>query len=152
MTVPEKPGADAPKDEIAFIEELMFQSGRPVLIALANKQGFAFPDTIFVAWDGGPEVARAISAAMPFLKEARVVIVASVGQLKFGSEPADHVASHLKLHAVHATSLAARVEKGEDAEAVFLRHADKTLISLSWALTRIAAGAKSFGATSRATC
>ena len=125
LSVLAKPGDDAPKDEIELIEEVMFQSGRPVLIAPANRKGFSFPDTVFVAWDGGREAARAISAAMPILKEARLVIVASVGKLSFGSEPANHVASHLKLHGVHATSLAARLERGEEAETVFLRHAEK---------------------------
>ena len=125
LSVLAKPGADAPKDEVELIEEVMFQSGRPVLIAPANEKGFDFPETIFVAWDGGREAARAISTAMPILREARLVIVATVGELKSGGEPADHAASHLRLHGVHATSLAARLEKGEDAEAVFLRHAEK---------------------------
>jgi nucleotide-binding universal stress UspA family protein len=120
-----KSDADAPQDEIELIEELVFRSGRPVFIAPSSKKTFAFPETVMVAWDGGSEAARAVAAAMPILKEARLVIVTSVGEIASGSEPADHVASYLKLHGVRATSLAARVDKREDAEEAFLMHADK---------------------------
>ena len=116
-------GPDAPQDELELIKELVFQSGRPVLIVPGDAKPFEFPDTIMVAWDGGREAARAIAAAMPILQQARDVTVASVGAIRTGAEPADHVVSHLKLHGVHASSLAARLEKGDDAEETFLSHA-----------------------------
>ncbi len=124
MAVVAKSAADTPQDEIELIEELVFQSGRPVLITPVGRKDVAFPGTIMIAWDGGCEAARAIAAAMPILKEARLVIVTSVGEIKSGGEPVDHVATYLGLHGVHATTLAARPDKGETAEEAFLRYAD----------------------------
>ncbi|MEL7491479.1 MAG: universal stress protein [Pseudomonadota bacterium] len=120
LTVLGKSAGEAPQDEVELIEELVFQSGRPVLIAPSAASDFEFPETVVVAWDGGREAARAIAAALPILKEARHVIVASVGETRYGCEPPGHAASHLKLHGVHATSLSAKLGKGEDPEEAFL--------------------------------
>ena len=120
-----KSGADAPQDEIELIEQLVFQSGRPVLIAPTTMKSFAFPETIMVAWDGGREAARAIAAAMPILKGAHLVIVTSVGEIGLGDEPVENAAMHLKLNGVHAMSLTAKAENGESPQAAFLRHAEE---------------------------
>lgn len=125
MAVLAKTGADATPDEVELMEDLVFQSARPVLFAPTGKPAFTFPETIIVAWDGGREAARAMAAAMPILKEARSVVVASVGDIPAGGETAAAASAYLKLHGVQATAMAARLDKGDKAEDAFLTHAAK---------------------------
>ena len=125
LSVLAKTGKDAPVYEFEVIEEIIFQSGRAVLLIDGDRPLREFPETILIAWNGGKEAARAITAAMPILKQAKLVIVTSVGELPWASEPPEHVASYLKLHGVHATHLNARLNKGVDPEEEFMAHAKK---------------------------
>lgn len=125
LTVFGRSTGDAPAHEYDTIEEVLFQSGRSVLLVDSQRQFLRFPETVFVAWNGGREAARALSAALPILKHAKLVIIITVGDLPWGVEPPEHVSSYLRLHGVHATHLNARLEKGADAEEEFLAHAEK---------------------------
>ncbi|MEM9494706.1 MAG: universal stress protein [Pseudomonadota bacterium] len=102
-------------------EELIFQSGRPVMMVDAEAPMTAFPETIAIAWNGGREAARAVVAAMPVLVAATAVIVVTVGDTPAGVEPPEHLVSFLRLHGVHASHLSAHAEKGEDQEEAFMR-------------------------------
>lgn len=63
-----------------FIESMVLNLGRPVL--LLPQTGYLPQkfDTIIVAWDGGREATRAVADALPILKGARVVKVLSVSE------------------------------------------------------------------------
>ena len=60
-----------------FIEDLLVDCGRPVLIANSMAQP-SLTGTIMVCWKDTPESARAVSAAMPYLTRADRVMVVSV--------------------------------------------------------------------------
>jgi nucleotide-binding universal stress UspA family protein len=62
-----------------FLEQLLVGCGRPVLIA-GPSAAPAFAGTIMVCWKESPEAARAVNAAMPFLRHARRVVVASIAE------------------------------------------------------------------------
>lgn len=62
-----------------FIERLLVGSGRPLLIANAAPPP-TLTGTIMVCWRETAEAARAVSAAMPFLINARRVVVVTVGE------------------------------------------------------------------------
>lgn len=110
--------------ERSLAEELVFQSGRPVF-AVSGETGLkTFPKTIMLAWDGGREAARALREAAPVLQDARTVIVATMGKLRWGAEPPESAAAFLRLHKVRATHLRGRPEKNEDSAEALLRHAD----------------------------
>ncbi len=72
---------DSPADYVtlqqAIYEELVFQTGRPVLIVPPGISTFA-AKRIVVAWDGSPRAARALSDAMPFLVDAEHVELTTV--------------------------------------------------------------------------
>lgn len=87
--------------EASFIEELIFQSGRPVLIAPAGKFDRT-PRRILVAWNGGREAARALSAAMPLFEETDAVSVFTIGRLPADREGPEKAAELLRLHGVKA--------------------------------------------------
>jgi nucleotide-binding universal stress UspA family protein len=60
------------------IEEALMHSGRPVLLAPAEPpSGIGY--VVAVAWNGSPEGARALAAALPFLEQADAVTLITSG-------------------------------------------------------------------------
>jgi nucleotide-binding universal stress UspA family protein len=117
ITFMAKPQPDAPGYEIDLIAEIIFQSGGPVLI-VDDDAMTKFPETVFVAWNGGREAARALGASIPILKQAQHVFVATIGEPEWACEPPETVAAYLKLHGVHATAL--HLKRDKNAEVDFL--------------------------------
>jgi len=68
-------GPDSVELSEGFVEVLT-RSGRPILLSAQAPSGIA--RRVVVGWDGGASAARAISAAMPFLKKAENVVVLSI--------------------------------------------------------------------------
>ncbi|OFX01552.1 MAG: hypothetical protein A3E78_08890 [Alphaproteobacteria bacterium RIFCSPHIGHO2_12_FULL_63_12] len=87
-----------------LIEEAIFQSGRPVLIAPVGKLERT-PRRILVAWNGGREAARALSSAMPLFEETDAALVLSIGALPSDLEGPEKAAELLRLHGVKAEAL-----------------------------------------------
>jgi nucleotide-binding universal stress UspA family protein len=94
-------GAEIGFPDASLIEEAIFQSARPVLIAPSGKLERT-PRRITVAWNGGREAARALTAAMPLFQEAEIVSVLSVGSLPGDLEGPEKAAELLRLHGVKA--------------------------------------------------
>lgn len=93
-------GADDPRWE--RFEALVLGGTRPVLSAPdAAELAEAFK-TIVVAWDGGPEAARAAAAAAPFLTRAKSVTVLHVGDEAEDLEPLAAFARWLDRHGVES--------------------------------------------------
>jgi nucleotide-binding universal stress UspA family protein len=62
----------------ATLEDALFESGRPVMM-VPKTTGAHLGDTIAIAWNGSTETAATVALAMPFLKQARQVVVVAVG-------------------------------------------------------------------------
>jgi len=62
-----------------FLEQLLIGCGRPVLISNSAPPS-TLTGTIMVCWKESAEAARAVSAAMPFLTNAKRVVVVSVAE------------------------------------------------------------------------
>ena len=58
------------------IEAAVFGSGRPLMLAPATEP-VSLGTAVAIAWDGGPTAARAVTAALPFLREAGTVAILS---------------------------------------------------------------------------
>ncbi|MDN2565975.1 universal stress protein [Aquibium sp. A9E412] len=70
---------DASSDQIANVEALIFETGRPVLfVPYAGRTNGPVFKRILVAWNGTRESARATFDALPFLKQAEAVEVLTV--------------------------------------------------------------------------
>jgi nucleotide-binding universal stress UspA family protein len=85
-----------------FIEQLLVQSGRPVLISPSTSRQ-SLTNTVMVCWRETPESVRALNAALPFLANAKRVLVTSVAEK--GEDAADSVGAtvrQLSLHGVPA--------------------------------------------------
>jgi nucleotide-binding universal stress UspA family protein len=99
---------DSPKEYFAvgraLVEELLFHTGRPVIVLPANVKAFK-AKRIVVAWDGTARAARALNDAMPFLTSAEYVELASVLKEKDLTKlvPGAEAAPHLSRHGIDAT-------------------------------------------------
>jgi nucleotide-binding universal stress UspA family protein len=69
-------GGNAAERQLASgdVGEIILKSGRPVLMAAAERPGSAI-ETVAIAWKNTPEAAHAVSAALPILGKAHRVIV-----------------------------------------------------------------------------
>ncbi len=81
----------------------LFESGRPVLV-MPGQSNSTLGETILLAWNGGTETARAISMSMPFLAQAKKVLVLTVEGATVPGPPGDAVAQHLKRNGIRASS------------------------------------------------
>jgi nucleotide-binding universal stress UspA family protein len=102
LTVLGRPTSGHAEPSMATLEAVLFESGRPILIApptVPTKLG----DTIAIAWNGSTETARATAFAMPLLQQARRVIVLTVegGPLHEGP-PGEELARNLRYNGVAA--------------------------------------------------
>jgi nucleotide-binding universal stress UspA family protein len=66
--------------------------------------------TIMVAWKDTPEAARALTAAMPLLTEAKRVVVTAVEERKASVNSAATVASQLAWHGVRSEAQTIKAE------------------------------------------
>src|SRR5271155_2780073 len=62
----------------ATLEDALFESGRPVMM-VPKVIGPHLGETIAVAWNGSTETALTVAVGMPFLKQAKHVVVVAVG-------------------------------------------------------------------------
>ena len=62
----------------ATLEDALFESGRPVMM-VPKVLPPTLGETIAIAWNGSTETALTVALAMPFLKQAKHVVVVAVG-------------------------------------------------------------------------
>lgn len=96
------------------IEELIFESGRP-LIVLPTERPFEYsPEIVFVAWDGSRPAARAVHDAIPILQQAALTeIITVTGEKQLNRIPSgEDLVKHLGAHNIRARSGSIRYEGG----------------------------------------
>ena len=76
LIVVEQPAKLASLTE-ATLEDALFESGRPVLMA-PPRRAATIGGTVVVAWNGSTETARTVALAMPFLTQAQDVQIVTV--------------------------------------------------------------------------
>lgn len=72
-----RPSQGQPVPSMATLEAALFESGRPILIIPATVPA-TIGESIVIAWNGSTETARAVAFAMPFLRQAKRVVVLTV--------------------------------------------------------------------------
>ncbi len=96
------PGALTPA--MNTLETVLFESGRPVLIAPPNAPQ-ALARNVVVAWNASTETARAVAFAMPFLQSAERVTVLTVEGALVPGPSGEEVANSLRRHGVNADAI-----------------------------------------------
>lgn len=98
-------------EEMSLIEEAIFQSGGPVLVAPPGSVERT-PRRIAIAWNGGREAARALGAGLPLFAQADAVAVITVGGAEGGVEGPERAAELLRLHGVKAEAIRRQAGEG----------------------------------------
>jgi nucleotide-binding universal stress UspA family protein len=100
-----RPYGDPRSDERAE-ETVLFKSGHGCLFVPPGGTPPADYETIFIAWKNSREAARAVAAAMPFLRRASQVVVGIVEEEgageQFGDEPGADIGRYLSRHGITA--------------------------------------------------
>ena len=116
VTVLGRPTSGHAEPSMATLEAVLFESGRPILIApptMPTKLG----ETIAIAWNGSTETARATAFAMPFLKQAdRVVIITVEGGPSHQGPAGEQLARNLRLNGVAAEATTVKAERRSTGE------------------------------------
>ena len=105
-------GRDGAPD-MGVLEEVIFQSGRPVLVPAASGNNEA-PRRIAIAWNGSREAARALAAATPFIEIANAASVVTIGDLPVGAPGPKAATELLHLHGAPADIVTAPSEKSTE--------------------------------------
>ena len=101
------------------LETVLFESGRPILIAPPNSPQ-ALADNVVIAWNGSTETARAVAFAMPFLQSAEKVTVLAVEGAMVPGPSAAEVAESLRRNDVAADSVNAPGKRSPAAAGVVM--------------------------------
>ena len=88
-------------------QEILFQSGGPVLFIPYTHKGPFEPKRIGIAWDGSRLAARALRDAVPLLARAQAITIISVNEAQAPSDPS---AAALTAHLARR-GLAAHIER-----------------------------------------
>ncbi|MBM3554864.1 MAG: universal stress protein [Alphaproteobacteria bacterium] len=95
-----QPGDEPPIGTEGLVDELVFSTGRPVLVVPYAGRYATFGKRVLVAWKGGREAARAVSDAIPFMKKADLVTVLTINAKGAGHIPGQDIAAFLARHGV----------------------------------------------------
>lgn len=114
-----------------LLKEVLFDSGRPVIVVPPDWSGAAAPGKVVVAWDGTAKAARAIGDALPLLQAAaEVEVVAVSGDLDVSKRmDAADMAAHLSRHCKRVTMTNLPAQNG-DVAATLGSHAHLTRANL----------------------
>jgi len=88
-----------------FLEALILETGRPVLVIPFAGEFPTVGKRALVAWNGGREVARALHDAMPLMAGAQAKILTSqtsAKEMRADATPSDHAARALMRHGIAA--------------------------------------------------
>jgi nucleotide-binding universal stress UspA family protein len=95
LTIVLQPESDRDTFDNTMPQEILFQSGGPVLFIPYTHKGPFEPRRIGIAWDGSRLAARALRDAAPFLARAQAITIISVNEPQ---APADASAAALTAH------------------------------------------------------
>ncbi len=118
-----RPVAGQAAPRMSTLEEALFNSGRPVLVAppVAPK---ALGSNVVIAWNGSTETARVVSFAMPLLLRAQKVTVLTAAGGMVPGPAGEQVARTLRINGVPAQALDAENEGRSVGETILKIAAD----------------------------
>jgi nucleotide-binding universal stress UspA family protein len=94
-----RPGTGRGDPRRATLESVLFEAGRPILIA-PRKAPEKIGETIVISWNRSTETARTVGFAMPLLKRAKRIVVLSVSGAMSPGPSAEALAKSLQRHAL----------------------------------------------------
>jgi nucleotide-binding universal stress UspA family protein len=116
-----RPGAERGDARMATAESLLFDSGRPILLAPPVAPA-VLGETVVIAWNQSIEIARATAFSMPILKRAKKVFVLTIPENKVAGPTGEQFAHNLRFHGIEAEAVD-RSGKGRSHGEAILEHA-----------------------------
>jgi nucleotide-binding universal stress UspA family protein len=104
VTVVGRPSGSAAGPRLSLLEAVVFESGRPILIAPPVAPS-VMGDSVMIAWNFSTETARATALAMPILQQARRVRVLTVEGVSATGPSGDELARTLNLNGIPADAV-----------------------------------------------
>ena len=111
LTVLPHPKREADAAGSDALHAVLFDSGRPVLIA-PRQAPASLGTRCAVAWNGTHQGAAALAAILPWLRKAEAVRVLYAAEYQRRDPPASEVLPYLAMHGVSADAAEFRVEGG----------------------------------------
>jgi nucleotide-binding universal stress UspA family protein len=99
-----RPGGERGDARMATAESVLFDSGRPILLAPPTAPA-TLGDTVVIAWNQSMETTRAVALAMPILRKAKKTIVLTIPEHKVDGPTGDQLATNLRAHGVAAEAV-----------------------------------------------
>lgn len=110
-----------------FPEYVVMNSGRPVLVVPYAGRFDRIGERVLVAWDASMEATRAVTAALPFLRQAELVQVAVFNSKTrpdaHGEQPGADIALYLSRHGVKVEVAQQTTDSDIDTGNALLSHA-----------------------------
>jgi len=105
LSVVIQPDRAKPGHQDPLPESVLFNSGKPILMVPHVHTGPVAFDRVLVCWDGGRQAARAVSDAMPFLRQAKTIDVIAVNEDEdvVGQASSEALQAHLLRHDLAAS-------------------------------------------------
>jgi len=111
-----------------LIETALFEGCAPVLLIPYIARGPLGFRRVTIAWDGGRTAARAVHAALPFLKLAEKVTIVMVGKASsIPGEPGSDIATWLSRHGLDVEVVSLEAPDISVADALLDHAADKSV-------------------------
>jgi nucleotide-binding universal stress UspA family protein len=138
---PEKP---PPVNAARVPEEVLFTSGRPVLVVPYAGRFDAACENVLIAWTATREAARALNDAMPLLERAKKVTVLTINPER-GADvepgiPAADIAHHLAEHGIvteAATTVADEISTSDALLNYASDHGDSLIVMGAYGHSRV---------------
>ncbi|MCB1540131.1 MAG: universal stress protein [Rhodoblastus sp.] len=92
-----RPGSGRGDPRRATLESVLFEAGRPILIA-PRKAPVTIGETVVISWNRSTETARTVGFAMPVLKKAKRIVVLTVAGALSPGPSAESLAKALQRH------------------------------------------------------
>lgn len=123
VTILGKPNQRAAGPRMATLEAVLFEGGRPVLIAPPEPVA-TLGETILIAWNGSTETAHIVAMAMPLLPAAKRIVVLTVEGAMVPGPTGEQLARSLQRHGLTVESVAMTAGKRNPGQ-VILDHASE---------------------------
>jgi nucleotide-binding universal stress UspA family protein len=103
LTIVQQPDSDRDTFDNAMPQEILFQSGGPVLFIPTTHKGPLVPRHVGIAWDGSRVAARAVRDAASFLTRAQAITIICINEAPDSTTAsAATLAAHLARHGLTA--------------------------------------------------
>lgn len=123
MIVLARPGSEWQSPSMITLESALFESGRPVLIAPPSPPR-SLGTNVLIAWNCSTEQATTTAHAMPLLRRAQRITIATVEGATVAGPSAEHIAATLAANGISAEPITLKARKGGAGE-VLLSKADE---------------------------